>query len=818
MSTRPPSSSSSASETWFTAESAELVDAADVEGAPASAPSSSAATADDALIGATLLGSYEVERVLGEGGMGRIYQARHTRIAEKRFAVKVLRPELVAVGHIRARFEREAQAVARVNHPGVVSIVDVGTTAEGWPYMVCELLNGLDLLAYLRRFGALSTDRVVQMGCRIAEALEAAHARGVIHRDIKPSNIFLLGAFEPLGPEWDRVKLIDFGLSRVSGHDDQLTKTGIVMGTPAYMSPEQAVGERADEAADVYGVGAVLYAAATGVPPFREKTQQETLLAVMSRDPPRPRDMNPAISEELELIIQRAMSKQPEQRYPSMSALLLALSNLEQGAQGAVARPAARAISGVRLRLVVLGACALSLCVAALVSIVSGFAAFSDAPPQLTTMEKILLGIVLSSLALLMSAGLQRLRRGAWNNTARLSEWLPRLSAPLVTALVFHGLVSFVVRFGDQVLPRWGGAAALADAPGVAWAGWSVLLPSASLLAAVMVVIYQSWWRPLRPRRWVWGPVLATAALAAFLAFVRWGLLGPHGGQWAQHEAASASSSANTSARTPLTTAGTAPVAPAPASSTPASSTPMPPIDAGPIDAGAAAREPLDAATLAEPFLPVAQEEPSITAPAAFVAAAPARATTDDPGVLKTRALSQARSSRLADAVATVERLLGVSPESANDPEIHRILRLAAATEGEASRAAFAVMGRSMGSRGPDLLYDLMVQRPALAERAKYQLSRYRVRKLFSPELAIAYDLRFSPSCAARLGLLERAQQVGDQRSVNALSELAGKHQRCGRRGAVCLGPCQREAVQFSRSIDAIVRRLRATESAALAR
>jgi len=161
MPTPPPSTSSFGSETWFTADSVDPEEPA--------APSSGAAS--DELIGAILLDSYKVERVMGEGGMGRIYEAHHTRLTDKRFAIKVLRPELVSSAHIRARFDREVEAVARVSHPGVLSIVDMGTTPLGWPFMVSEYLSGLDLLAYLRSFGPLTSERVVHLGCCIAEAL-----------------------------------------------------------------------------------------------------------------------------------------------------------------------------------------------------------------------------------------------------------------------------------------------------------------------------------------------------------------------------------------------------------------------------------------------------------------------------------------------------------------------------------------------------------------------------------------------------------------------------------------------------------------------
>src|SRR6185436_3691375 len=151
MPSRPPSPSSLA-ESWVTAES--------VDSEPGDVGARGMDT-DEVLIGTTLLDSYKVERVLGEGGMGRIYEAQHTRIKEKRFAIKVLRPELISSSQVRARFQREIEAIARITHPGVLTIIDVGTTDRGWPFMVCEYLNGLDLLRYIRRFGALQDDRVV---------------------------------------------------------------------------------------------------------------------------------------------------------------------------------------------------------------------------------------------------------------------------------------------------------------------------------------------------------------------------------------------------------------------------------------------------------------------------------------------------------------------------------------------------------------------------------------------------------------------------------------------------------------------------------
>jgi len=255
-------------------------------------------------------------------------------------------------------------------------------------------------------------------------------------------------------------------------------------------------------------------------------------------------------------------------------------------------------------------------------------------------------------------------------------------------------------------------------------------------------------------------------------------------------------------------------------------------VDAG-VRAVDAAVPFVSAASLAEAQAAPSEPEPSAAllpdAPEIGLEPTPIAVVTDTDGdssprrlspeaqALEARALAQSeRPSGMAAAVRSIEQLLAASPASASDPDVRRILRKAASGDGEASREALRVMSGSMGSRGPDLLYDLMLQRPALAERAKHLLTRFRVRALFSPELAIAFDLRFAPSCSSRLGLLPRANEVGDQRAVNTLSELVGKHQRCDGKGASpCLGPCQREAVRFSRSIDTIVRRLHAAERAA---
>ncbi len=826
MPTRHPTTPSSVAETLFTPESADSW-----SGYPVARPN------DDVLIGTTLLDTYLVDRALGEGGMGRIYEAHHSRIPAKRFAIKVLRPELVPSPHIRARFDREVEAVARVNHPGVLGIVDVGTTPLGWPYMVCEHLSGLDLLAYLRRFGALKNDRVVHMGRRLAEALESTHAQGVIHRDVKPSNVFLMGAFAPLGPEWDDVKLIDFGLSRFVGRDDQLTKTGLVMGTPAYMSPEQAGGGRTDHLTDIYGVGAVLYAAATGGPPFREQTQQQTLLAVMNKDPVRPRERRASISEGLELVIQRAMAKQPQERYRDMSALCAALASLDNQASAFApsGRPHAGETRGVRLRFVGLACAALLLVAGAIASTLVGLDAVAG-----ERLERLASGVpftALLGLALLLLFLVRRFALRSWKNTAKLASWLPRLRAPIVAAGVAYGAASFALRFGDEVIARYAFKDVLGRAPGVAWPGWSALLPLLGLLAAFATGVHQALSRPMRPlRRWLLGPALTTGVVLASLLIVHWGLSWRSAGSVAlvqSHDTAALSDAAGANAslaqgwtQAPRAHLGLADAAVAPAVA-----------DAGVRDAALAPvssespvtieptagprEEPQRAEPLhAEPLHAPASAPAGLLAPPGALTTAIAQGTSglenlsrtyrSDPEVLKALALAYAsRSSELTEAVQTIEQLLSVSPASAHDRDLRNILSKAASVEGKASRAAFSVMSRSMGSAGPDLLYELMLKKPGLADRAKFRLTRFSVQEKFAPELSIAYDLRFAPSCGSRVALLERAKAVGDQRSINELSAVISKPTKCGRRGhPPCLARCERHAATISQAIDTIAQRL----------
>ncbi|RYZ01598.1 MAG: serine/threonine protein kinase [Myxococcales bacterium] len=274
---------------------------------------------EDPMIGAVLGGAYEVVRMVGEGGMGRVYEARHQRLPTKRFAVKMLHPDLARQPEVVTRFQREAEASSVVSHPNVVDVYDVSASADGRPYIVAELLQGEELGNHLDRVGKMTAGAAAHVVRQVCAALGAAHAAGIVHRDVKPENVFLAGG-------GTQVKVLDFGISKVGDNKDGLTKTGTVMGTPDYMAPEQARGDKVDSRADIYAVGAMLFRAVTGRKPFEGRDPMATLTAVLTEEPPRPSELSSGVPLSLELVIQKAMAKSPAERFQTMAELDAALA------------------------------------------------------------------------------------------------------------------------------------------------------------------------------------------------------------------------------------------------------------------------------------------------------------------------------------------------------------------------------------------------------------------------------------------------------------------------------------------------------------
>src|SRR5262249_25905573 len=281
----------------------------------------SAATFVRPLMIGTIIGNYRVHHVLGQGGMGTVYQAEHV-LLRRRVALKVLLPGYSMDQDIVRRFFNEARAIASISDPGIVQVFDFGFHTDRSAYIVMELLEGEPLDARLRRQHKLSPLDALRLIRQCADSLAAAHARGVIHRDIKPENLFAVG--DPAVTGGERIKILDFGIAKLTGNDlaTPRTRTGMLLGTPVYMSPEQCRGTgNVDFRSDIYSLGCVLSALLPGRPPLADGGSGELLAARLRESPPSATDLAPDVPRELDRVIQRCLAKAPADRYPSMQAV-----------------------------------------------------------------------------------------------------------------------------------------------------------------------------------------------------------------------------------------------------------------------------------------------------------------------------------------------------------------------------------------------------------------------------------------------------------------------------------------------------------------
>ncbi len=264
-------------------------------------------------------GKYVLAERIGRGAMGEIYAARHAATGSTA-AVKLLHPSMHEDAMLMQRFLREGEAASKLVAKNVVSIYEVGKLDNGAPYIAMELLRGHDLGWHLRRRGQLSLDEALLLVEQVAAGLDAARLGGVVHRDLKPPNLFL--AQQPNdAPMW---KILDFGVSRMAGSSGTLTKD-IIVGTPGYMSPEQACGLAATHRSDVFALGAVVYRALTGSPPFTAEDMPQTLYQVVYRNPPRPSELARALPPDVDLVLAVALAKDPADRFASAPAMADAL-------------------------------------------------------------------------------------------------------------------------------------------------------------------------------------------------------------------------------------------------------------------------------------------------------------------------------------------------------------------------------------------------------------------------------------------------------------------------------------------------------------
>jgi serine/threonine-protein kinase len=421
----------------------------------------------DALLGEVLARTYRLVRVLGEGGMARLYEAEHLRV-ETRYAVKVIHEDLSRVPDLLVRFEREARAAGRISSDHVVRVIDVLRTQDGRPCIVTELLHGEDLQARLTRVGKLAPAEAIPIARQICRALAAAHACGVVHRDLKPSNVFLCeGNGEMV------VKVFDFGVAKLED-DEKLTRTDAVMGTPAYMPPEQA--RRAADAgplADLYTCGAVLYHMLTGEPPYGKAPPTSRLALVLHEEPARPRSIEPTIPEGLEAVVQHAMARDPASRVQTALELDAELAAFDTVAQAARtisidARPSAdigSTAEEISLRARTARPAAAALVVGS--SLAAGLwmdvliAALFRHGANLTGTELSLVGLLAAATTMAIAMLQIRILRPRWSAIPAVWAHARLVGRILLTGLVTLGTLELVAR-GVAVMLRAGDG-------GIAW-------------------------------------------------------------------------------------------------------------------------------------------------------------------------------------------------------------------------------------------------------------------------------------------------------------------------------------------------------------
>jgi serine/threonine-protein kinase len=279
----------------------------------------------DSYLNTVIADRYKILSKLGEGGMGVVYLAEHIFI-EKRVALKVLSEDFARKPELVARFMQEAKAASKIGHENIVDITDFGETASKSVFFAMEFLDGMDLAGHIRQGGAMPLGRLRHIMSQICRALAAAHSKGIIHRDMKPENVYLVSR----EGKPDFVKVLDFGIAKMSALDEggsRLTRTGMIFGTPEYMSPEQARGDRPDHRVDIYAVGCILYEMLTGDVPFHAETFMGVLTKHMFEPPLPPSQRNPAanIPADVEAVCLKALAKDRDQRFQTMKEMALAL-------------------------------------------------------------------------------------------------------------------------------------------------------------------------------------------------------------------------------------------------------------------------------------------------------------------------------------------------------------------------------------------------------------------------------------------------------------------------------------------------------------
>jgi serine/threonine protein kinase len=285
---------------------------------------------------------YEVLSVLGQGGMSIIYKARHRQM-DRLVAIKILQPQLAASEQHLKRFTREAEVLSRFDHPNIVKVWSYGIIEGTKPYLVMEFIDGQTLASLLKEKGPLAIERFITVFELVLKGLAHAHEQGIVHRDLKPSNLMIAGSNSEI------VKIVDFGIARILEEDQKLTKTGAVLGTPAYMSPEQCSNHKLDERSDIYSISCAMYESLSGAPPFSDENALGLMMKHLQENPsPLAICAETAAGRSIDRMVRTGLNKEPSQRYQNAAEMLDELNRIASG-QEAVGVPRSAGVKAARV-------------------------------------------------------------------------------------------------------------------------------------------------------------------------------------------------------------------------------------------------------------------------------------------------------------------------------------------------------------------------------------------------------------------------------------------------------------------------------------
>ncbi|MEM9695431.1 MAG: protein kinase, partial [Myxococcota bacterium] len=650
------------------------------------------------------------------------------------------------------------EAAASVDSPHVIEVYDVDRSEDGRPFFVSELLTGQELGDYLDERGKIDVSMAVGIVRQICQALIAAHQAGVVHRDMKPENVYLAGDLSnPVA------KVLDFGISRLEGQaGNTLTKTGMVMGTPAYMAPEQAKGFRVDHRADIYSVGAILYQSVTGRIPFNRADATATLAAVLTEEPDPPRSIVPSIPQHLELIIQRAMAREPEDRYQSMRELDEALAPYDNEPPPAdstgrfqLTRPtqssvmdASRAVAEVadaRGQLVVFGSMAALGTVAVILGLLAGAARFFRDGQPLSGVEALVVGLVIAAAVSTPFVLIVRhIRQTTWGNTAKVVELVRRLREPVTVGVVTYGLFALAVRTSEAVFVR--------SRFGLSWPGWDLVMPIAALAGGLFVFIGRGQDRNkpgfldgIRPT------VFAVAGGLVCLLLVTVGFLV----QGAPPTVVAAETPPSESEKGAPPAAGTEEKRASPAS-----------------------REPMERK-------PVKDKR------------AAERAWQD---VLNAHKVGDGKG-----AVDAIAKVFDLDPDAPKDPAVEQSLITITVRSclkpTDLCERLLKLLSEESNDGGVDVLYDLVVTKGGTlaAKKAKALLQEEEVIGRSSRDTQLAFKLRFAGSCEKKKELFDEVEQYGNKRCLREL-EILKTDGQCRNHGC-CLNARDKDLARAIRGV-----------------